>query len=238
MSPVRPRASGRVARQSRSAVPPSSPGRSGRGGWQWAGWSRPALPLACEHWDMVNDNPAAMALPVPACGHPSRARSPSASGVPGRTAGGRAVPKQVSLCWLLPRASPLSQPPPSPVPRPPPGGPRRQHTAPTAPRWLSPAPLPAGTVGLLEIPGAGSNPPLARCELGMPRTDHPGTERGHGGCRVLGGSHRPLPLRLVLAWLRGGNGEEIACVQTVSVKRRWFLLSPPLSPVTSSVISV
>lgn len=209
---------------SRSTGPPSSPGRSGRGGWQRAGWSRQALLLVCEHRVMVSGNPAATALPVPARGHPSPARSPSASGVPRRTAGGRAVPKQVSPGRLLPSASLLSQPPPSPGPCPPPGGPRRQHTAPTAPRWLSLALLPGWHRGLVS--GAGSNPPLAQCELGMYRTDHSGTGRGHGACRVLGRVMLAPPVDACPA-PRWEGGRDRLCPDGVSKKETVSLKPSP-----------
>lgn len=97
--------------------------------------------------------------------------------------------------------------------------------------------LPAGTMGLSEIPGTGSSPLSLGASWGCITWTIPAPREGMGGARSWG-SHRPQPLRLALAWLRTGKGEEIACVQMVSVKRRRFLLSPPLSPVTSSVISV
>lgn len=94
----------------------------------------------------------------------------------------------------------------------------------------------AGTVGLLEIPGAGSNPPLLSASWGCIALTIPAPGEGMERAGSWGGSR--WPLRLTLARLHAGKGEEIACVQMVSVKRRRFLLSPPLSPVTSSVISV
>lgn len=85
--------------------------------------------------------------------------------------------------------------------------------------------LPLGTPGWLEIPGTGSNPPLARCQPGLRRTHHSSSGRG---CRVLGGSHRPLPLRLALARLRAGKGErDRLCPDGVSKKETVSLKPSP-----------
>lgn len=85
--------------------------------------------------------------------------------------------------------------------------------------------------GLVRIPWRRQNSPLCRCELGI--HGQPGTHKGTEGA---GSGVTPAPASL--AGLCTGEGAEIGCVQMVSVKRSQFLLSPPLSPVTSSVISV
>lgn len=90
---------------------------------------------------------------------------------------------------------------------------------PTAPSSRPLTPLPPVSASLL---------PLAvphRSRLGAPEA---------GGAALTPTTPLAHCCSPVLWWA----GEEIACVQMVSVKRRRFLLSPPLSPVTSSVISV
>lgn len=82
--------------------------------------------------------------------------------------------------------------------------------------------------GLVRIPWRRQCSPLCRWEQGG--------SMAPAGARRVPGLGSPLPLWPGSALRRGK--EEIGCVQMVSVKRSQFLLSPPLSPVTSSVISV
>lgn len=111
------------------------------------------------------------------------------------------------------------------------GVPRLPRAPSVAARGLRPLPLAAAAAPRSRPldplwSACASLPPLAVPHRSQPRPLEAG-----------GAALTPTPPRCrspVPCWAGG----ESACVQMVSVKRRRFLLSPPLSPVTSSVISV
>lgn len=171
-------------------------------------------------WGTANDNPTGTAVPPvpgPACRW--RGRQDSRREGCSQTAGSRLACTQRVPAGSAPASPSL-------------GAGQAAH-GPCGSRLAFPGSALGWHCGLVRIPWRRQYSPLCRCELGIRGTGH--TSTGEGTERA-GSGVTPTPAPLV--GLFAEKGEEVGCVQMVSVKRSQFLLSPPLSPVTSSVISV
>lgn len=227
------------------AVPPSPRQVRAKDGDRQRGRGR--LSLVCKPRDTVSDNPeyrgtvndnltatALLALPVgtrpcqvPACRWPARQDSR-------REGCSRRAVSRLAFTRCVPAASaPAFSGAASPS-----RGARRAAHGPRGSKLAFPGSALGWHCGLVRIPWRRQYSPLCRCELGIHGTGHPGTGHPGTGEGTEGAGSGVTPAPAPLAGLCTGKGEEIGCVQMVSVKRSQFLLSPPLSPVTSSVISV
>lgn len=154
----------------------------------------------------VNDNPTGTALPCrgdpavpgPACWWRGRQDS--------RREG---CSQQLAPDRLLPSASPLAQPSL--------GAGQAAH-GPCGSRLAFPGSVLGWHCGLVRIPWRRQYSPLCRCELGIHGTGRAST--GEGTERA-GSGITPAPAPLT--GLCTEKGEEVGCVQMVSVKRSRFL---------------